>query len=367
MGVKHLFRIINKEAPLSIIEKQISDYGGKILAIDVMLIIYKYVIGIRGSGSDMKSPEGDMTSHLYAIMNKTIFYLINGILPIYIFDGEPPEIKKDTLIDRKNIKTKAKNMISEDVDEQERIKSFKKSFFITHKHIQECKDLLDLMGIPYVQSIGEADPQCAAIVKSSHLNVYGVVSDDMDELAFSTPIMLRSHKNKIIEIQLKNVLIGLGLTMSQFIELCVILGTDYCGAIKGSNAEDLFKLYKKCGDMETFLKYIENANNKVVEQNLSINEYNIKNQDDQQKYIKLPYIIGHDFERNWKHAKRYFQSAEVIDTSSIDTKWKKPMYDKFRDFMLKKGFDTNLIDKDTYLLKKHYTKYVRSNAHHKNS
>ena len=57
-------------------------------------------------------------------------------------------------------------------------------------------------------------------------------------LTFGTPMLLRhltfseARKMNIVEINLEKVLAGLEFTMDQFIDLCILLGCDYCDSIK---------------------------------------------------------------------------------------------------------------------------------------
>lgn len=61
----------------------------------------------------------------------------------------------------------------------------------------------------------------------------------MDTLTFGAPILLRhltfseARKMPIVEIHLSKVLEGMRLTMEEFVDLCILLGCDYCGTIKG--------------------------------------------------------------------------------------------------------------------------------------
>ena len=49
-----------------------------------------------------------MTGHLVGLFHKTIHLFESGIKPIWVFDGEPPELKSHELKKRKELKTQAK-------------------------------------------------------------------------------------------------------------------------------------------------------------------------------------------------------------------------------------------------------------------
>ena len=75
MGVKNLFKLITQHAPDSISSKSIKDYNGKYIVLDASMIIYQYVIAIRGSGSDLQNNDGKMTSHILGVLSKTFMLL----------------------------------------------------------------------------------------------------------------------------------------------------------------------------------------------------------------------------------------------------------------------------------------------------
>ena len=206
MGVKNLFKLITQHAPDSISSKSIKDYNGKYIVLDASMIIYQYVIAIRGSGSDLQNNDGKMTSHILGVLSKTFMLLKHDIIPIFVFDGKPPDIKYNTIKSRKETKKKNLEKMELSDNKDEKIKYFKRSFTITYKQTQEVKDILNLFGIPVIEAPSEADPLCAKIVYNNL--AYGVASEDMDLLVFGCPKLIRSlsGRKKSIEIDLKTVL-----------------------------------------------------------------------------------------------------------------------------------------------------------------
>ena len=85
----------------------------------------------------------------------------------------------------------------------------------------------------------------------------------MDALTHATPILLRnltmseSRKIPINEINLNDVLAGLDMDMKQFIDLCILLGCDYCGSIKGIGPKRAVELMKKHKSIEEVLANID--------------------------------------------------------------------------------------------------------------
>lgn len=243
MGIKNLLKFLSNYPEL-IKENFVENYQGKKIAIDISILIYQVVIAIRNTGSDLTNDKGDVTSHILGIFNKTLSFLERGIIPIYIFDGKPPNLKKKILEARNIIRKKALEKYSDAQTEAEKIKYFKRSVYITKKQIDECQELLQLMGIPYIEAPEEADSQLAYLCKENL--VYAVLTEDMDILTFGSPRIIRNLTNnkKIpIEIELDKVLNRLSLTHEQFIELCILFGCDYCSSLSDIKQLEVYNTY----------------------------------------------------------------------------------------------------------------------------
>jgi flap endonuclease-1 len=124
------------------------------------------------------------------------------------------------------------------VGDEDLIEKFsKRTVKVTKKHNEDCKRLLSLMGVPVVQAPGEAEAQCAALCENH--KVFAIASEDMDSLTFGARRFLRHltdlsfKRSPVTEFEVSKVLEELGLTMDQFIDLCILSGCDYCENIRG--------------------------------------------------------------------------------------------------------------------------------------
>jgi hypothetical protein len=84
MGIKNLLKFLS-EKPNIVKKINLNDYYGKKIAIDISILIYQVVISIRNSGADITNKNGDVTSHILGLFNKTINFLEKGIIPVYVF------------------------------------------------------------------------------------------------------------------------------------------------------------------------------------------------------------------------------------------------------------------------------------------
>src|SRR3989338_8021795 len=78
-------------------EIELSDLNGKIVCVDAFNTLYQFLSTIRQQdGTPLMDNKERITSHLSGIFYRNINLLSDGIKLIYVFDGEPPELKVKT-------------------------------------------------------------------------------------------------------------------------------------------------------------------------------------------------------------------------------------------------------------------------------
>jgi flap endonuclease-1 len=300
MGIKCLLKFINELDIIKPINN--TNYKNKKIAIDISILIYKIIISIRNSGADFTNQKGEITSHILGLFNKTIEILHMGIIPVYVFDGKPPTLKNKTIEDRKQIRKKALLQMDEAKTDEEKIKFFKKSSSITREQWEQCRDLLDMMGIPYILAEGEADSQCAYLAKEGLVDA--VLTEDMDILTFGSPKIIRnltSHKNQTTEISLSSILDKLELTFDEFVDFCILLGCDYCQGLSDLKYSVIYQYFKQYKNIENTLTAMRKDN------------------------IKVPNNI------DYVETKEYFKNPKIKMITHNDLLLRKPKYNKLLD------------------------------------
>lgn len=342
---------------------------GKFMIIDINLYIYKYVIGIRKRGQDMKTIDGKITTHLHALKKTLKNFIDNNIFPIAVFDGKSPDIKELTIEKRKekceNASKKCEEILNQLIIDDERniindddfIKNFKKSFSLKISMINECKDFMKLAGIPYVTAVNEADSQCVAIYHYYKNICAGIYSEDSDPILFGAEKLykdldVKTNTIKVIEYNsiinflqnktnnickkynIKNIIID----RQKFIDFSIIMGNDYCNGIRisGNNNKDkLFELFvlNDC-DINKFIEYLEYENNKSN---------------------RILYFIPDNFIDKCIECRNMYFTANVINPETIDIMYKAIDEKNIRDFMVKTNFRGDIIN---HLIKSIKSSYI---------
>jgi flap endonuclease-1 len=250
MGIKGLKKLIRKYVPESIQPFQLNELYGKTLAVDSSILLYKF-----------RYTYTDSNFHIIGFIHKILEFRTLGVNPIFIFDGVPPEAKKNVLSQRSENRNKMKERLlfledslsncsktnvdefidsdsdsSEEIAEVQKIKKLnseirkiKKNLLYVHKiHSTEVMELLKSLGIPFFESFGEAEETCAMLQKRGVVDY--ILTEDTDSLAFGGSNIIFNNNGYEI-IKLPEVLMGLALSMESFIDLCILCGCDYTGTI----------------------------------------------------------------------------------------------------------------------------------------
>ena len=244
--------LINEKASSSVSKMQIERYSGQTVVCDASMAIYQFIAATsyshNSSVMQLTDADGNLTAHLVGLLNRSLILLEHHIKPVWVFDGNPPDLKKGELQRRKKLKEEAKEkgeLAQEEGKTEEVEKQLKRNLRVTKEMIDDAKTLVQLLGLPIVEAPGEAEAECAALVKSG--KAHAVATEDMDSLAFGANYLLRglnSKKEPIVEICLKRVLEELELTQDQFIDMCILLGCDYTEHIDGIGPATGFNLIK---------------------------------------------------------------------------------------------------------------------------
>jgi flap endonuclease-1 len=283
MGIKNLLKFLNN-FPELIVDQNVNDLSGKKIAIDISILLYQVVISVRNSGADLTNKKGEITSHLLGIFNKTCKLLSKKIIPVYVFDGKPPEIKRKVLNMRKNIRMKAYEKMLLATTLEEKIKYFKRSVTITKKQLDDCRLLLTFMGVPFIDAPEEADSQCAWLAKNGLVDA--VLTEDMDILTFGSPCIIRnltSFKNSPLQINLNMIKEKFDWSHENFVHFCILLGCDYCDGLNDINYMTIFNTFQKTKDID---KTLESFNRKV-NYKIALSYFNKPLIDDSVKELKL--------------------------------------------------------------------------------
>lgn len=235
MGIQMASLVEGKEIALE-------ELSGKRIAIDAFNWLYQFVSIIRQpDGSPLIDSHGRITSHLSGLFYRTLKLLEAGIMPVYVFDGEPPAFKKRTTEQRKDARAEAMREWKEALEKKdyESAKKYaQRAVSLTEEMVKQGKELLGAMGVPVVQAPSEGEALCSVMAKKG--DAYAVATQDYDSLLFGAPRLIRNlsitgrrkRGSGYVTVNpdmlaLDAVLERLEISREQLIILGIFIGTDY--------------------------------------------------------------------------------------------------------------------------------------------
>ncbi|XP_029929441.1 probable flap endonuclease 1 homolog [Myripristis murdjan] len=240
MGITKLADLIREDAPGAVSHKDISDYAGKVIALDASIVLNQFRAAVPSLG---------FLSPLTGVFFRTLTFLEHDIKPVFVFDGKPPWEKRAVLEKRAEAAGWRSPNHSGTASSQ----------------TKDCLHLLKLLGVPIIQAPGEGEALCAQLVRDG--TVDAVASEDMDTLPFGGNVLIRQLNAKkdsdVIEYSLPKLLGILKISHEEFVDLCILLGCDFCDKIAGLGPKRALSLIREHRTIENVVLHVNRRTHPV--------------------------------------------------------------------------------------------------------
>jgi flap endonuclease-1 len=247
---------------------KLGDLKGRSFAVDAFNVLHQFLALIRTrDGTPLMDREGHVTSHLVGLAFRTTRLISDyGMRLVFVFDGRPPSLKAREVEKRREARMKAEREYEEAVSRGDKAQAYSKAVMtgrLTGQALDDARRLLDLLGIPWVQAPGEGEAQAAYMARRG--DVWAANSRDYDSLLFGAPRLVRyltisgeewlpskgrARKLEPELIELEAMLVKLGITREQLIDLSILVGTDFNQGVKGVGPKTALKLIRRHGSIE---------------------------------------------------------------------------------------------------------------------
>jgi len=208
----------------------------------------------------------------------------------------------------------------------------------------------------------------AALARSG--KVYAAATEDMDALTFRSPILIRkmtfanASKSDVQQISYDKAIEGLELSHDQFVDLCILLGCDYCDTIKGIGPKTALKLIREHGCIENILKNIDRKKYTVPESYEPMEARKRKREEEEDTNNEKGEGDSHGKNEDndepipvYVEARRLFNEHPVLTDSEIDPllKWKECQPEPLKAFLVEEmGFNSDRVQSSIEKLQKAY-------------
>lgn len=246
----------------------LSDLKGKRIAIDAYNMLYQFLATIRQpDGQPFTDPQGHVTGHLVGLLYRTASMLERGVLPAYVFDGKPSDLKSSTLRARALVKERAQQAWDEALaagDLELAKKKAAQTSRLTREMVADAQLLLEAMGVPWVQAPSEGEAQAAFMARRG--DVWAAASEDYDTLLFGATRLLRGlgasrsatrGEDAAVEyLEVAKVTAALGISQEELILVGVLVGTDFNEGVRGIGPKKAMKLVSEHKGWEATLRSV---------------------------------------------------------------------------------------------------------------
>ncbi|NXI80672.1 GEN endonuclease, partial [Rhipidura dahli] len=225
MGVTYLWQILEPvKQPVNL-----SSLRGKTLAVDLSLWVCE--------AQTVKKMVGVVAKpHLRNLFFRFSFFASMGIKLVFVMEGEAPRLKADTMSKRNEMR----------YGPSKKVGAARTGRSLFKAMLKECVELLECLGVPWVQAAGEAEAMCAYL--NAKGDVDGCITNDGDAFLYGAQTVYRNFAMNAKDAHLdcytmSSIKEKLGCDRESLIGLAVLLGCDYLPkGVPGVGKEQALKL-----------------------------------------------------------------------------------------------------------------------------
>nr|XP_003473196.2 flap endonuclease GEN homolog 1 [Cavia porcellus] len=225
MGVNDLWQILEPAKQ----HIHLQNLSGKTIAVDLSLWVCE-AQSVRKMMGTVRKP------HLRNLFFRISYLMQMDIKLVFVMEGEPPKLKADVMNKRNQIRYGLSGKTWSQKSGRSHFKSV----------LRECLEMLESLGIPWVQAAGEAEAMCAHLDAGGQVD--GCLTNDGDAFLYGAQTVYRNftmnpkdpHVDCYTASSIKN---KLGLDRDALVALAVLLGCDYLPkGVPGVGREQALKL-----------------------------------------------------------------------------------------------------------------------------
>ncbi|XP_025723560.1 flap endonuclease GEN homolog 1 [Callorhinus ursinus] len=227
MGVYDLWQILEPVKQ----HLHLHDLCGKTIAVDLSLWVCEAQTVKKMIGTVMKP-------HLRNLFFRISYLTLMDVKLVFVMEGEPPKLKADVISKRNQIRYGSSGKTWSQKTGRSHFKSV----------LKECLDMLECLGIPWVQAAGEAEAMCAYLNASGYVD--GCLTNDGDVFLYGAQTVYRNFtmntKDPHVDCYtMSSIKSKLGLDRDALVGLAILLGCDYLPkGVPGVGKEQALKLIR---------------------------------------------------------------------------------------------------------------------------
>ncbi|KAK8935001.1 Flap endonuclease GEN-like 1 [Platanthera zijinensis] len=230
----------------------------KRVAVDLSFWVVQHDAAIHRKNPSVRSP------HLRVTFFRTLALFTKlGAFPVFVVDGDPSPLKDQARVERflrgSCLDPSLLRNPSESAAGQTASASRKRNRVFS-TWVQECVELLEILGMPVLKAQSEAEALCAQLNMEGH--VHACITSDSDAFLYGAKCVIKGLQSNSKEpfecYYLSDIQDGLGLKRKQMIAIALLVGSDHdLQGVSGFGTETALRFVKLFSDDEVLDRLCE--------------------------------------------------------------------------------------------------------------